>query len=84
MHDVEDFTGIIVICMHCIHHAIASADSEEIPKVSSELEVSCDHRIRLCTNNPEELRSDYLYKLLPSILNPAGMDIVILYSVHMI
>ena len=45
--------------------------TEGIPK--PQVEVSCDHRIRLCTSKPEELRSDYLYKLLPNILNPGGI-----------
>ena len=38
-------------------------------------EVSRNHRIEICTSNPEQLRSDYLYKLLPNILNPGGMHV---------
>lgn len=41
-------------------------------QVINEIEVSSNRKIEICTKNPDELRSDYLYKLLPNILNPGG------------
>ena len=44
--------------------------------------MSCNRRIEICTGNPEELRFDYLYKLIPNILNPGGMHVWIQTSMY--